>query len=198
MPTARPDVATKANRLVAYGFDVVMVGLAYWFVAYAAEGLNSTIDDALTFTLVFFAYQWLFLRWNDGVSFGKSLRGICVIGAAGSHLSTAQAALRAVASTLPFAFLIERDLIASLLGPIPDARYLATMPSLLWWLAELYLAESDALGRSLTDRIAKSLVVNIPPPQPHRAPAVPMYSATDQEFGPRPKEPPRGGRDSEA
>ncbi len=193
MSSARPDIANKSNRLVAFGFDVVMVGLAYWFVAYAAEGLNRSIDDALTFALLFFAYHLLFLRWNDGVSFGKSLRGICVISAAGSRLTAGQAVVRALVSTLPFALLSERELLTAVLRPLPDAQYLATLPSILWWLAELHLSESDPLGRSLTDRIASSLVINIPPPQPHRAPAVPMYSATDNEFGPRPKKPPHGG-----
>jgi uncharacterized RDD family membrane protein YckC len=199
MPSARPEIASQSNRVVAYAFDVVMVGIAYWFVAYAAAELGHAVDDALTFALLYFAYQLSFLRWNDGVTFGKSLRGICVISAAGAPLTAGQAVVRAAIAALPFALLIERDLLAALLGSFPDARYLATLPSLLWWLAELYFAESDELRRSLTDRIAKSLVVNVPPPQPHRAPAAPMYSATDAEFGPRPKHGPHGGgADSEA
>ena len=41
--------------------------------------------------------------------------------------------------------------------------------------------------RSLTDRVLRLAVVHRPPLQPHRAPAGPMYSATDQELGLPPK-----------
>jgi hypothetical protein len=37
--------------------------------------------------------------------------------------------------------------------------------------------------QSLPDLISRTLVVNTPPVQPHRAPAGPMYSASDAEFG---------------
>jgi uncharacterized RDD family membrane protein YckC len=198
MPSARPDVASKSNRLVAFGFDVVMVGMAYWFLAYAAERLSASLDESLTFAVVFFGYQLFFLRWNDGASFGKSLRGICVISASGTRLSSNQAVIRALVLTLPFALLAAQDILAALLYSLPDARYLAILPSILWWLVELYFVESDQMGQSLTDRISKSLVVNVPPPQPHRAPAVPMHSATDREFGPRPKLPSSNDANSDA
>jgi len=55
-------------------------------------------------------------------------------------------------------------------------------------VGRIVLCAVRPLSRSITDRVARSLVVNIPPPQPHRAPAVPtMYSAPDAEFGPRPQ-----------
>jgi hypothetical protein len=41
--------------------------------------------------------------------------------------------------------------------------------------------------QTLADLVARTLVINVPPPQPHRAPAAPMYSATDAEFGVRPR-----------
>jgi hypothetical protein len=63
-------------------------------------------------------------------------------------------------------------------------------------LLGLLFAETTLLGHSATrqtlaDRVARSLVVNLPPLQPHRAPAGPMYSATDKEFGFPPRRPPR-------
>lgn len=194
MPSARPDVATKADRLVAHGFDIVMVGLAYWFVAYGAELLKASVDASLIFALIFFGYQLFFLRWNHGVSFGKSLRSIYVVSANATPVTPRQAGVRALVLTLPFALLALKDVVSALLGSLPDARYLATLPSILWCLAELYFAESDPLARSLTDRIARTLVVKTPPPQPHRAPAVPMYSATDAEFAAGPRLP-QGAQD---
>jgi uncharacterized RDD family membrane protein YckC len=195
MPSARPDIASKSNRIVAFAFDGVMVGIVYWFVAYSGERLGNSLEGPLTYAVTFFAYQLFFLRWNDGTSFGKSLRGICVISAAGTRLTSNQAVARAGLLAFPFALFGAQDLLEPLFYPYPDARYLAQLPSVLWWLGELYFVESGTPSRSLTDRVANSLVVNIPPPQPHRAPAVPMYSATDAEFGPRPKtKPPRSER----
>ena len=194
MKSARPEVAAKSNRLVAHGFDIVMVGMAYWFVAYAGQSADTSLESPLVYAVLFFAYQLFFLRWNDGASFGKSLRGICVISEAGTKLTHGQAIARALALSLPFALFAARDLVEALLSTLPDSEYLAMLPGALWCLAELYFAESDPLSRSLTDRITHSLVVNVPPPQPHRAPATPMYSATDAEFGPRPKKPTRPAR----
>jgi len=190
VPSARPDTATKANRLIAYAFDIVMVGMAYWFVAYAGQSANTPLESSVVYATLFFGYQLFFLRWNDGSSFGKSLRGICVISAAGTRLALGQAVIRALALSFPFVLFSAHDFLEALLYRMPDARFLAILPGVLWCLAELYFAESDSMSRSVTDRIARSLVVNIPPPQPHRAPAIPMYSATDAEFGPRPKKPP--------
>jgi len=62
-------------------------------------------------------------------------------------------------------------------------------------IADVTLLERSASRETLTDRLAGSLVVNLPPLQPHRAPAVPMYSATDAEFGHPPSRPPDADRD---
>jgi hypothetical protein len=43
--------------------------------------------------------------------------------------------------------------------------------------------------RTIADFVAGTLVVNTPPLQPHRAPAAPMYSAGDAEFGYAPRKP---------
>ncbi len=42
----------------------------------------------------------------------------------------------------------------------------------------------------LTIDIHDRFVVNLPTLEPHRAPAIPMYSATDKEFGTPPRRPP--------
>jgi uncharacterized RDD family membrane protein YckC len=179
-------MATHANRLVAYAFDTVMVGMAYWFVAYAGESAGTSLESPALYAVLFFAYQLFFLRWNDGSSFGKSLRGICVISAAGTKLSPKQAVVRALVLSIPFALYSAHGFLETLLSSLLNSKFLSILPGVLWWLAELFFVQTDVLSRSITDRVARSLVVNIPPPQPHRAPAVPMYSATDAEFGPPP------------
>ena len=198
MPSARPDLASKSSRVVAYGFDTVMVGLAYVFVEYAGASDRARFDSPAIYPLLFFAYQLAFLQWNDGTSFGKSLRSICVIGDGGTKLTSNQAVVRAASLTVPFGLFSAQAPLSALLSFYPDAQFLAILPGLLWLLVELFLVESGPVPRSLTDRLARSLVVNIPPPQPHRAPAVPMYSATDGEFGPRPKGKPPAHEDRAA
>jgi len=187
MPSARPDLASKSSRVVAYAFDAVMVGLAYVFVEYAGENVSARFDNPAIYALLFFAYQLAFLQWNDGTSFGKSLRSICVISYAGTKITSNQAVVRAALLTVPFALFSAQAPLAAVFSFYRDAQFLAILLGFLWLLLELFLVESGAVPRSLTDRLARSLVVNIPPPQPHRAPAVPMYSATDAEFGPQPK-----------
>jgi len=41
--------------------------------------------------------------------------------------------------------------------------------------------------RSVADVLFGTMVINVPPPQPHRASAAPMYSPDDAEFGLRPR-----------
>ena len=54
----------------------------------------------------------------------------------------------------------------------------------LYGLADLFMLFVHRVPRSLTDRLLRIAVVYLPPVQPHRAPAGPMYSAKDREFGP--------------
>ena len=143
MRSAGPDIATHANRLVAYAFDTVMVGMAYWFVAYSGESAGTSLESPVLYAALFFAYQLFFLRWNDGSSFGKSLRGICVISAAGTKLAPKQAVVRALVLSLPFALFSVHDLLEALLSTLPDPKFLAILPGVLWWLAELFFAQSD-------------------------------------------------------
>jgi RDD family len=198
MPSARPDLASTSSRVVAYAFDAVIVGLAYVFVEYAGVSDRARFDSPAIYALLFFAYQLAFLQWNDGTSFGKSLRSICVIADAGTKITPNQAFARAALLAVPFALFSAQAPLAALLSFYPDAQFLALLPGVLWLLVELFLVESGPVPRSLTDRLARSLVVNIPPPQPHRAPAVPMYSATDGEFGPQPKRKPPAREDGAA
>jgi hypothetical protein len=50
-------------------------------------------------------------------------------------------------------------------------------------LLELGMMFTLPTRQTLSDLVARTLVVNVPPPQPHRAPAGPMYSPSDAEFG---------------
>lgn len=54
-------------------------------------------------------------------------------------------------------------------------------------LVELGMMFTLPTRQTLSDLVSRTVVVNIPPPQPHRAPAAPMYSPSDAEFGVRPR-----------
>jgi hypothetical protein len=67
-------------------------------------------------------------------------------------------------------------------------EYLAWGLPLTYWVYESYcLTRLDGASLTIADIVAHTRVVNTPPPQPHRAPAGPMYSATDAEFGYQPR-----------
>jgi hypothetical protein len=57
----------------------------------------------------------------------------------------------------------------------------------LYGLTDLVMLVIRRTPRPVTDRLLRIAVVYSPPLQPHRAPAGPMYSATDREFGLPPK-----------
>ena len=54
---------------------------------------------------------------------------------------------------------------------------------MLYGFVDVVLVFTHRTPRTLTDRILRIAVVYLPPVQPHRAPAGPMYSPTDGEFG---------------
>lgn len=56
-------------------------------------------------------------------------------------------------------------------------------------LVEVDFLFSMASRRTGADLVSGTMVVNTPPPQPHRAPAAPMYSPNDAEFGYPPQKP---------
>jgi uncharacterized RDD family membrane protein YckC len=142
------------------------------------------------FALVLFCYHAYFLIWKDGVSYGKFLRGICVVSTRGEKLSILQSMVRAALISLPYLWLGTGEIGTHVLrGQTPPILSMLSIAALWWFLADLFLVETLDGRRTLTDRVAGTIVVNLPPPQPHRAPAVPMYSATDAEFGPRPRKP---------
>lgn len=185
--------ASSQNRSLAYLVDLLAVGLLFAVAAFASALLGSSHSlGMLEFSVVLFAYHACFLLQKDGVSFGKYLRNICVVNANGGKLLPSQCLLRAACIALPWACLAGEDLLPDLLWyllPSPPAA--AAVLGTMWFFADLLILEFTMARRTVTDRLARTLVVNLPPLQPHRAPAVPMYSATDAEFGTPPRRPPQ-------
>jgi uncharacterized RDD family membrane protein YckC len=57
-------------------------------------------------------------------------------------------------------------------------------------LVEVLFMYLHPLRQTISDIAAGSVVITMPPSQPHRAPAAPMFSRNDAEFGNRDKERP--------
>ena len=71
MASHGPELASKSNRLVAYVFDVFMVGIAFVFAVYAgSDSGRMSLDEPLIYAAIFFIYHLCFLQWNSGTSFG--------------------------------------------------------------------------------------------------------------------------------
>ena len=183
-------VAKSGKRLWAGGFDALAVSVIFLAIAAAAEGLGADLSRWSVFGLIYFLYNVVPLLFREGRTLGKTAVDICVVSAAGRPLSVTEAIVRAAARSWPF-FLLDTGIARTLdwyLG------FSLAIPVGTLSLASLILAETTLLDRSSTrqtiaDRLAGSLVVNLPPMQPHRAPAIPMYSATDGEFGIPPRRP---------
>jgi uncharacterized RDD family membrane protein YckC len=129
--------------------------------------------------MLYVAYHTFFLVAWEGQSPGKRLFNIQVTSAVGTgDLSQlrclARPAIRAalvVAAAISNTFYEESVLVILVLAA--DVFLVAVLPS----------------RQTLPDLICRTLVVNRPPVQPHRAPAGPMYSASDAEFGIPPRKP---------
>ena len=192
MPTPNAFVAGSQARAFAYIFDLCAAALLLIPAAYGTYLLGMPSSSAFELSAVLFVYHTYFLAYRSGRSPGKFIQNISVVGVDGSPLRLVQSLVRAGSVALPWALIGLADEAAfrpqDLESPI---RPLATL-GVLWLLGEVLLIEFTSSRQSASDRIANTLVVKLPPPQPHRAPAAPMFSANDVEFGAPPKRPAPG------
>jgi uncharacterized RDD family membrane protein YckC len=188
MANAAPYIATPLRRLGAGSVDILLCfGLSIF-----AGGLVVSASNASTFLevallnqrpfIVYAAYHALCLWRFKGQTLGLYFFNIRIVRSKGGDaLSLVQAALRG--SFRPFIiYMFGQATVAtqSAFGPMAT---LVAVPVLV----ELAMMFTLPSRQTLSDLISKTLVVNLPPPQPHRAPAGPMYSRTDAEFGVRPR-----------
>jgi uncharacterized RDD family membrane protein YckC len=129
--------------------------------------------------LVFVAYHAYFNYSWSGESPGRRLFDIRVVsGKATVDLSPAQCIARPIVKTAWIASFIPLALNF-------HAPWYCVLPALV----DLFLMLYHPWRQSFADFVCRTIVVRTPPPQPHRAPAAPMYSATDSEFGAVPQRP---------
>lgn len=180
--------ASRQDRSVAYIADLAATAVICIAVFAISIAVGADISNVFCFGAVLAAYQTYCHTRNPAQSFGKFLRNIAVVGADGSALNPPQAILRSVSLGLPYMMLGLEDAFPEIQSEILAYGMLAgPFIGVAWLLVDIILMEFSPTGRTLTDLLARTAVVNLPPLQPHRAPAVPMFSATDAEFGNPPR-----------
>lgn len=182
MPNAAPFIAHPARRIAAGIVDLVVVGLLMTPALFLAGHLQLRSEGVELVLSVYGLYHFVCYSWFQGGTVGLRLFDMQVVGArSGQPLSAWHALARA-------AF---RPALIYAVGWIAFSTPLLfpmIMPVLIAPLfVELAMMFISPARQTLSDFVTGTLVINLPPPQPHRAPAGPMYSPTDAEFGLRPK-----------
>ena len=165
--------------------------MLFGIVALIGDARGQNLASWPVFLACFFLYHFVVMAFGAN-SFGKMAMEISVVDTSGRPPAEWQALVRAAARVAP-ALLLNLPLLDSpaqselLQGACRIVFAMAT-------LAEFALLQGSVTRQTLADRVARTLVVNSPGVQPHRAPAVPMFSATDGEFGTPPKVAPKQRR----
>lgn len=182
MTGMRLYVAAPKKRLSAAFVDFLLIGLAAVLVSALGDAVGYHADFGLLAAVAYFGYHVLLLQFWSGQTPGRRAFDIVVISSNGGPLTVMQIFLRS--ALRPIVVLLPT--VASLKAGTLELNPLITTAALFVEVALMFLIPSR---RTVADFLSRCLVVNAPPLQPHRAPAVPMYSATDREFGYPPRRP---------
>ncbi len=181
-------VAPAKKRIAAFTFDFFAATLLFLCAAAVLETQGTDIGSFRSYVLCLAVYHLVFLLARGGSTPGKSLQNIAVASEAGQSLAAWQSMVRV---TVRYAPLLATTISYQEWEAVPALLGLAAkLAAGLIWLRELHLLQNSPSRRTLADLAARSVVVNLPPPHTHRAPAGPMYSANDAEFGVPPRRPP--------
>jgi|SRR5437588_9545913 len=184
MANAAPYIGRPFRRVAAGAVDLILcllIVLFGWGMTVSSSNASSVVEVALLNKVafaVYAGYHALFYWLLHGQTPGLLLFGMRVVRASDAgEPPFVLAVLRAVLRPLiVYALGLAAMPAKPLFGPIVS---IAAVPLLI----ELGMMFTLVTRQTLSDIVCKTLVVNVPPPQPHRAPAAPMYSATDSEFG---------------
>lgn len=189
MANAAPFIASPTRRVVAGAVDTVLYFICLTLVVQAIFSMGDSrgigmpvMATAASITYAF--YHLVFFWLLAGATPGLWLFDMRIVRASdGGEFSVLRALIRAGFRPL-FLFLFGWS-VDSFGGPSLRVEAVLPVPLLL----ELGMMFTLPSRQTLSDLVANTLVVNVPPPQPHRAPAAPMYSPTDAEFGLPPRRP---------
>ncbi len=166
-------LAPTSRRFVAFLVDLVIIGAALG-VSYCLPSFPEygSLAFGVAFWGLFIAYHFA-AAVRPEVGIGRTTQGITLVaGSTGQPPSTYQAFARAC-------FRVALALGGWSLATSTGVQAFLLAPALL----ELTLVLVHPLRKTLADQVAGTVVINSPPIQPHRAPAAPMYSREDKEFG---------------
>ena len=175
--------APPHKRLLAAGMDLLCVFTIATFLAPLLKLVGREVRFESLVVLVYFVYELSFLWHWTGQSPGRRLLGIVVLRSSGGALSWFHALIRPTARAV--AIIATSAFVFRYSWP----EYVGDIRIPLFPLIELGLIFTNPSRRTLADYLAFTVVANSPPLQPHRAPAAPMYSANDAEFGYPPSRP---------
>jgi uncharacterized RDD family membrane protein YckC len=176
MSAARPYLASVQRRLVAFMLDsgILLLTTLLAFGVIDSLGQNKTLLVWII-PILYLAYHATVLT-NQSIAFGRVVASISVVSIRGHELTPMQALVRSVSRTV----LVALGLTGAVVSHEP---WIIIVPCGV----EVTLIMVSPWRQSIADLVAGTLVVRSPQVQPHRAPAAPMYSATDSEFGVPPK-----------
>lgn len=176
MSNSRPYLASIQRRLFAFVLDSGILLLASLVVFGVIDALGQSPMLLLwIIPILFFGYHITVLT-NPNIAFGRVVASISVKAVRGNDLTQRQALIRVASRTA----LVAIGFVGAVVNHAP---WIMLLPVGI----ELLLIAASPWRQSIADLLAGTLVVRAPQVQPHRAPAAPMYSATDSEFGVPPK-----------
>jgi uncharacterized RDD family membrane protein YckC len=167
-------LATPLRRIAAAAIDLAVLMLVAPFVTAVVQEIRLDIlTIGVAAFVIFVVYHGSFLYYWTGMTPGRRVLSIRVVSArAAVGLMLVQCAARPLLRLIwLFAFI-----------PL-EGTFGIPWVSLVPVFADLVLMTVLPSRQTVADLVCRTVVVNDPPPQPHRAPAGPMYSATDAEFG---------------
>ena len=166
-------LASPLRRVAAAAIDFAVFLLLALFAAAVTQVRLGLLDMGTAAVVVFVLYHGGFLYYWSGETPGRRVLSIRVVRTrAAIGLTLLQCAARP---------LLKGTWLLSFV-PLEYASG-ASWISFLPLFVDLVLMTALPSRQTVADLLCRTVVVNLPPPQPHRAPAGPMYSATDAEFG---------------
>lgn len=179
--------ASAKKRIAAFTFDFFAATLLYLCAVAALETQGVDIGTLRNYVVCHAVYHLGFLAARGGSTFGKVLQNIAVASEDGHSLVAWQSTIRVSVRYLPLlAVTVPYDEWEA--GPAILGLTVKLVAGLVW-LREFHLVQNSPTRQTLADRAARTVVINLPPPHTHRAPAGPMYSENDAEFGVPPRSP---------
>ena len=180
------DSAPAGKRALAIAIDCLAAAALYWCLVQADVPLVEG-EFLLFICTAFVVGVAASAALLPGQSPGKAVARIAVLSSSPKSLTILKQVARD-ASRVLLAFI---GSFAFMIGGIASLQQAFVMSLSCVAVFELVASSVRLDGRSLADILFNTRVVSLPPLQPHRAPAGPMYSSTDAEFGKSGHRPPR-------